>query len=109
MAKHIQINKTKMKMKSDHIKTTKIFYIFINNTKTIRMYYFSLLFGFVYWFYVSILPSFTHPHIIQTRNILCGSVVEHCVSWAKGCGFDSQGTHVLIKMYNLNAIVSRFG
>ncbi len=32
------------------------------------MYYFSLLFGFVYWFYVSILPSFTH--IIQTRNIL---------------------------------------
>ncbi len=40
---------------------------------------------------------------------LCGSVVEHCVSWAKGCGFDSQGTHVLIKMYNLNAIVSRFG
>ncbi len=69
MAKHIQINKTKMKMKSDHIKTTKIFYIFINNTKTILMYYFSLLFAFVYWFYVSILPSFTHPHIIQTRNI----------------------------------------
>ncbi len=40
---------------------------------------------------------------------LCGSVVEHCVCCAKGCGFDSQGTHVLIKMYNLNAIVSRFG
>ncbi len=39
----------------------------------------------------------------------CGSVVEHCVSCAKGCGFDSQGTHVLMKMYNLNAIVSRFG
>ncbi len=39
----------------------------------------------------------------------CGSVVEHCVSSAKGCGFDSQGTHVLMKMYNLNAIVSRFG
>ncbi len=36
---------------------------------------------------------------------LCGSVVEHCVSSAKGCGFDSQGTHVLMKMYNLNAIV----
>ncbi len=29
MAKHIQINKTKMKMKSDHIKTTKnIWYIY---------------------------------------------------------------------------------
>ncbi len=35
---------------------------------------------------------------------LCGSVVEHCVSSAKGCGFDSQGTHILTKMYNLNAI-----
>ncbi len=40
---------------------------------------------------------------------LCGSVVEHCVSSAKGCGFDSQGTHILMKRYNLNAIVSRFG
>ncbi len=39
----------------------------------------------------------------------CGSVVEHCVSSANGCGFDSQGTHILMKMYNLNAIVSRFG
>ncbi len=37
---------------------------------------------------------------------LCGSVVEHCVSSAKGCGFDS---HILMKLYNLNAIVSRFG
>ncbi len=39
----------------------------------------------------------------------CGSVVEHCISSAKGCGFDSQGTHILMKMYSLNAIVSRFG
>ncbi len=31
---------------------------------------------------------------------LCGSVVEHCVS------SDSQGTHILMKMYNLNATVS---
>ncbi len=28
---------------------------------------------------------------------LSGSVVEHCVSSAKGRGFDSQGTHILIK------------
>ncbi len=28
---------------------------------------------------------------------LCGSVVEHCVSSAKGCGFDSQGTQILLK------------
>ncbi len=42
-------------------------------------------------------------------TFLCGSVVEHCVSSAKGCGFDSQGTHLLMKMYNLNVIVSRLG
>ncbi len=28
---------------------------------------------------------------------LCGSAVEHCVSSVKGCGFDSQGTQILIK------------
>ncbi len=27
----------------------------------------------------------------------CGSVVEHCVNSAKGCGFNSQGTHILRK------------
>ncbi len=32
-----------------------------------------------------------------THVFLCGSVVEHCVSCAKGCGFDSQGTHVQLK------------
>ncbi len=36
----------------------------------------------------------------------CGSVVEHCVSSAKGCGFNSQGTHILTKtMYNLNKLL----
>ncbi len=35
--------------------------------------------------------------IITSLNMfLCGSVVEHCVSCAKGCRFDSQGT---MKMY----------
>ncbi len=29
----------------------------------------------------------------------CGSVVEHCVSSAKGCGFNSQETRILIKKY----------
>ncbi len=47
--------------------------------------------------------------LIHFVLILCGSVVEYCVSSAKGCGFDSQGTHILMKMYNLNAVVSRFG
>ncbi len=52
---------------------------------------------------------FTLSIVVNTLSIvdnvfLCGSVVEHCVSCAKGCGFDSQGTHVLIKMYNLNAL-----
>ncbi len=46
---------------------------------------------------------------LSVSLFLCGSVVEHCVSSAKDCGFDSQGTHILMKMYNLNAIVSRFG
>ncbi len=46
---------------------------------------------------------------LEKTVFLCDSVVEHCFSSAKGCGFDSQGTHILMKMYNLNAIVSRFG
>ncbi len=33
----------------------------------------------------------------------CGSVVEHCVSSAKGCGFNSQGTHIQ-NMYSLDAL-----
>ncbi len=28
----------------------------------------------------------------------CGSVVEHCVSSTKGCGFNSPGTRILIKI-----------
>ncbi len=35
---------------------------------------------------------------------LSGSVVEHCVSSAKGCGFDSQGTHVLMKMEKIEDV-----
>ncbi len=49
----------------------------------------------------------TH-HVSSLSRCSCGSVVEHCVCCAKGCGFDSQGTYVLMKMYNLNVIVSRF-
>ncbi len=33
----------------------------------------------------------------QLKLCTCGSVVELCVSSAKGCGFNSQGTHILIK------------
>ncbi len=51
----------------------------------------------------------TLPLHYRRPVFLCGSVVDHCVRSAKGCGFDSQGTHILMKMYNLNAIVSRFG
>ncbi len=35
--------------------------------------------------------------VLKAKVFLCGSVVEHCFSSAKGCGFDSQGTHILIK------------
>ncbi len=38
---------------------------------------------------------------------LCGSVVEHCISSAKDCG--TYYLHLLMKMYNLNVNVSRFG
>ncbi len=34
--------------------------------------------------------------VLKAKVFLCGSVVEHCVSSAKGYGFDSQGTHILI-------------
>ncbi len=52
------------------------------------------------------------PELYRKNHVLFkyySSVVEPCVSSAKGCGFESQGTHILMKMYNLNAIVSRFG
>ncbi len=39
----------------------------------------------------------------------CGSVVEHCVSSAKGCGFNSQGTHILIKKKKTYSLNARFG
>ncbi len=46
------------------------------------------------------------------RSIYCGSQcvpvaqwLENCISKRKGCGFDSQGTHILtIQMYSLNAL-----
>ncbi len=42
-----------------------------------------------------LIPIKSHECIIITLMSSCGSVVEHCVSSAKGCGFNSQGTHVL--------------
>ncbi len=38
-------------------------------------------------------------HQTDVFQCSCGSVVEHCVSSAKGCGFDSQGTQILMKMH----------
>ncbi len=39
----------------------------------------------------------------EIKSCSCGSVVEHCDSSVKGHGFNSQGTHILIKkMYSLN-------
>ncbi len=65
------------------------------------------LLGFIYRVKLTILTA--SNEVNDNEVFLCGSVVEHCVSSAKGCGFDSQGTHILMKMYSLNAIVSRFG
>ncbi len=37
----------------------------------------------------------------------CGSVVEHCICSAKGCGFDSQGTHIMKKNVLLQNITNK--
>ncbi len=60
---------------------------------------------------VNSIKARTHPRDNNSNNngVPVAQWLEHCVSSAKGCGFDSQGTHILMKMYNLNAIVSRFG
>ncbi len=58
---------------------------------------------FEYHWYYNILFLYFSLHLCHGfmalchAVFLCGSVVEHCVSSAKGCGFDSQGTHILIK------------
>ncbi len=44
--------------------------------------------------------SFISEHLLQSGNwcmCSCGSVVEHCASSAKGCGFNSQGTPIRTK------------
>ncbi len=50
----------------------------------------------VFWSYCSEVGFIEVPRNNKScicAMFLCGSVVEHCVSSAKGCGFDSQGTH----------------
>ncbi len=59
------------------------------------------------WCYILQAPPTTVDGHSYSCSCSCGSVVEHCVNSAKGCGFNSQGTHILNKMYNLN--VSHFG
>ncbi len=50
-------------------------------------------------------PNMTQCFIFCDLKIfICGSVVDHCVSSAKGHGFNSQGTQYWQKMYNLNAL-----
>ncbi len=46
---------------------------------------------------VSVMSIPVSPKHFLSLKCTCGSVVEHCVSSAKGCGFNSQGTHILIK------------
>ncbi len=52
--------------------------------------------------YVTHASSFKEPQNDNYDN--CGSVVEHCVSSAKGCGFNSQENRILITMYQLVAL-----
>ncbi len=71
------------------------------------MSYFLLLLEQI--FRLVLMNLYLSKYLNVLKMFLCGSVVEHCVISAKGCWFDSQGTHILMKMYNLNAIVSHFG
>ncbi len=66
----------------------------------------SLLGDYVAIWTLSVLERFIKQAQKHNFHILgsCGSVVEHCISSAKSCGFNSQGT----KKYSLNAL-SRFG
>ncbi len=43
------------------------------------------------------------PYKVASECICTVCANLHCVSIAKGCGFNSQGTHILEKMYSLNA------
>ncbi len=47
--------------------------------------------------------TWAHDSLHWYNSLICScdSVVEHCVSSAKGCGFNSQGTHLLIKKKSL--------
>ncbi len=49
--------------------------------------------GVWWWIFGSRSAFKVTPEVLMRCS--CGSVVEHCVSSAKGCGFNSQGTHIL--------------
>ncbi len=46
---------------------------------------------------LNVFKVFVCLYILNIYICSCGSVVEHCVSSTKGCGFKSQATHILIK------------
>ncbi len=51
---------------------------------------------YYYYYIIEIILMYVIMSIVR-QYCSCGSVVEHCVSSAKGCGFNSQGTHILKK------------
>ncbi len=59
---------------------------------------FKMIYDLINCFIVSFLVWSDLKHGKTVAHILyCGSVVVHCVSSAKGCRFNSQGTHILTK------------
>ncbi len=51
------------------------------------------------------LSDFERGMVVGARWVgLSISKTAHCVNCAKGCGFNSQGTHILTKLYSLNAL-----
>ncbi len=57
------------------------------------------------WFHTLYNQAGSHKSVNYIKGITCscGSVVKHCISSAKGCGFNSQGTHMHCKLFRIKA------
>ncbi len=67
-------------------------------------FYFNINIGYKYCTYNVLFLFFKNIFSLGMNNVLvplahcsCDSVVAHCISSAKGCGFNSQGTHILTR------------
>ncbi len=77
--------------------------IYNNNNNNINLYVHKYI-SFIVLFIIFILKGTMQCTMHLCILCSCGSVVEHCVCSTKGCGFDSQETHIMKKMYSLNVL-----